>query len=226
MTFKEDTCLSPLLFLAVMITSLFGYGLFHSGSNAALAMGANGYIAILLSALAILPVIWVLFALQRRFPGKTIMEYAPLLIGRIPAIIIHTAILFTAFIYMILIGRDASIMVNTYFLDRTPIWIVTISGFGGIVYLTYHGIKSVARYCSFILIPATAVLVILFLLGLSNADLRLALPILSPRVSDYFQGGLSVMYLFFPIIHLWVLLAFIKDTELKAARKHAFGHSA
>ncbi|HEX3046925.1 MAG TPA: GerAB/ArcD/ProY family transporter [Bacillota bacterium] len=222
MTFKEETRLSPLLLFAVMITSLFGYGLFHTSSNAAAAMGGNGYMAVLLSTLAIIPVIYALFSLQRRFPGKSIMEYAPLLIGRIPALIIHTVIWCSAFIYMVLIGRDASIMVNTYFLDRTPVWMIMLSGFGGIVYLTYHGIKSIARYCSFILIPATTVLVILFLLGFSNIDLRLALPILSPRVGDYFHGGVSVMYLFFPVIHLWILLAFIKDTELKEARKITF----
>ena len=222
MNSKETARLTPMLLLPVMVSTFIGYGLFHVSSNAAKVMGANGYIAILLATIAVVPIILISFALQRRFPGLTIIEYAPLIIGRVPALITNLAVLVFAVLYAVLIMRDAANLVSTYLLDRTPLWVILLMVFGGVVYLTYHGLESLARFSSFILIPATTVLVILILTGFINADFRNALPIMPPKLGDYFQGSLKTLYIFFPVLYLWILLAFVKEKQLRSAQTATF----
>ena len=48
------------------------------------------------------------------------------------------------------------------------------------------------------------------------------MPIFSLHAGDYFHGGLRMMYIFFPVLNLWVLLSFIKENELRKARSNNF----
>ena len=117
----ENTRLSTALILSVMVVVLLGLDVFQIGKVGIGVMKGNGYLALMPATVATLPVIYALFRLQRQFPGQTVIDYAPRIIGRIPALLANLGFLIFSFLYKFGIGRDILSMTSTYQLDRTPL---------------------------------------------------------------------------------------------------------
>lgn len=207
---REGPGLPPSLLLPSLTCLLLGYDLLYSSKTAAAAMGSNGYLAVPLSLLFNLPMVFAILALQRRFPGQTVTEYAPLIIGRVPALILNIGLLAFTYGSIGLVTRDTTTMIATYLLNRTPLWAILLLGFSSGLYLVYKGVESVARACSFVFVPAVVLLTALFAAGLVNVDTRHVLPVFTPGVGPYFRGSLCLAHLFLPLVYLQFLLAFVK----------------
>lgn len=87
----------------------------------------------------------IIARLGRRFPNRTIVEYSPLVAGRLPGALIGLA--FAAFFLYInaFIVREFAELFTTNFLPETPVAVFMFSIIAVSVYIVRHGLEVLAR---------------------------------------------------------------------------------
>lgn len=221
MTFPEKTTLRPSMYFVLMITGLLGFDMLVSPLISAKALGNAGYFAPLAAAVPAVAAMCAIFALQKRFPGQSWVQYSIKTIGRIPATIILLLLMITWRFYTTLLSRDIMSLVSTHMLIKTPTWVFSLMGFLGIIYLAYHGIESISRFMSFVFVPASIVVFLVALSAMPYIDIRQLLPVFNFSFWDLVKGAFGVSYIYLPIMLLLVMTPFTRD--LRSARRFTSG---
>ena len=89
-------------------------------------------------------------------------------------------------------------MVLTYFFNRTPELIITGLFIGIILYLTLHGVQSIARLAGFLLIPPLVIIYALQILGFDNVKLLNAGPLFMVNPVQWLAGGFDLVFVLLP----------------------------
>lgn len=120
----EKTGIGPGLLFVTVFSALYGYGMILSTFFAAKYFGASGYWGAVPAFLLMVPVIYAVTGLGRRFPGKSIIAYLPEVMGRIPGRIIGLGYL----LFMIALTGWAILTISgifdIYYLPRTPLRVI------------------------------------------------------------------------------------------------------
>ncbi|HBE05955.1 MAG TPA: hypothetical protein DCY85_05645 [Firmicutes bacterium] len=217
MTFPEKTSLRPSMYLVLIFTAIIGYDMLSNPLVSVKALGNSGYFAPLAAAVPVIAIIIAMFALQKRFPGKSGVQCASLIIGNVPAVIINLLLIIFWRVFAALSARNIMTLVSTQMLLKTPLWFFSTIGYLGIMYLAYHGIESISRFVAFTFIPATIIIIIVFCAAFPYIDIRQLLPVLDFSITDLIKGAFSMSYLYFPLILLFLITPYTK--KLPSARR-------
>lgn len=210
MTFPEKTTLRPSMYLVLIFTAIIGYDMLSSPLASVKVLGNSGYFAPLTAAIPVIAVIAIMFALQKKFPGKSGVQCASQIIGRVPAVIINLLLIIFWRFFATLSARDILTLVSTQMLFKTPLWFFGIIGFLGIMYLAYQGIESISRFVAFAFLPATIIIVIVFCTAFPYIDILQLLPVFNFSFIDLTKGALDLSYIYFPMVLLFMITPYTK----------------
>lgn len=196
---NEKTGIGPGLMFTMLFSSFFGYGMMFSARNSAKYMGANGYWSIFLAFLLAVPIGLIVVNMAKRFPGKSIIRYLPLVIGKIPGKTV--AVIYLALILSVIIWATRAIteMYSLYFMKQTPIAVLVFMVLFTAAYMAHKGIEGVSRLAAFVFPLALVFIVFTVMLTFKNIVPDHIKPVF--RVDGYkpLIGAVQSYYIFFPM---------------------------
>jgi spore germination protein len=206
---REKTGIGSGLLFAIIFSSLFGYGVIKSPYVAAEYMGSNGYLGFVLALLLVLAVVLCAVRLGQRFPGKSIIEYLPLVCGKILGK--GLALIFTLFLLVVTAWaiRQIADLDNLYFLNRTPLWAIVLIILLTSFYITYKGIETITRLASFILPVAVVFIFLAAFFSFEGFRLDFIRPVFYTKGYQLPWGALQMFYCFTPLATLFMFYPYL-----------------
>jgi spore germination protein len=204
-----------------IIATVISVGVFSIASDMAQAVGTDAWIFILAAGIVNIFAALIIVNLNCRFPGKTLAEYAPQLIGKLPSKLLLLG--FVAYLVFILAyeTRAFTEVVKMFLLFRTPTEIIMISLLLVCTYVVRGGVECVARLNE-LLFPIIFIPFILILLpGLGILDFSNLMPILQTPPEKYLKAIPISAYNFGGFELMLFYIGFMKKPK-KAYKAAAF----
>jgi len=175
-------------------------------------IGTDGYLAIPVAFGLALPITMVARHFTNHYPGLTMIEYTPLIIGKTLGFLYNLLYLGGLLMITIAFLQEVIGIAYGFLINRAPLSFVTLLMVGAVVYISYYGITSVARLASF-LFPAALFLGVTILLPFQNWRLLNILPIGGEPIGTYLNGGIQSLYIFYPLTLIFQAAAFADRRE-------------
>jgi|GEM_PF-6502030 len=209
MKIKKHKALSPSLFFFLLLVPTSTFSFMYYPLTGAKVIGSDGYLAIPVAFLFTIPLLLIATYFSYRYPGLTIIEYTPLVLGKFLGMVCNLLYLAVYFMLTVILLRDAIGLAYSFLLNRTPFFFINILMVGAALYLSYYGISSTARLASFLL-PAIVFLGLMIFLSYQNWQVINVLPLCKQPLYTYIRGGALSLYVFYPLGLLFQAAAFTK----------------
>lgn len=178
----------------LLLFVLTGYSIVSLPKTAFLAAGTGAWFSILTNTAIFAAGIFLLAALNKVFEGKTIYEYAQLLVGKAGAVIL--CIFYgTFFLFVtILIFRDIAEFIKGCYLPLTPIWVLLVLSIGVAFYMAYKGITNIGRFCELFGVFYLIISILVYAAMILKGDPDSIKPFLNPeKIKDYVLGAKNLI---------------------------------
>lgn len=174
---KNNDVISPYQIGMLVIMTLIGAGIFSLPRTLAETAGSNSIAVVFVGGAIALVTMYIIIALNCRFPGKTLPDYCNETIGVIPGKILTSIY---AFYFVLFIGfetRVISEIVKLFLLTETPTEIIILCMILTSTYAVRGGVECIGRTME-LFFPLLFIPFILILLpGLTDVDFSNLLPI-------------------------------------------------
>lgn len=157
----KDKLTSPQVTMQ-LFAAMVGVGVLSLPGSVGAEAGTDSWIVIILSGLFAMLAVSLMAYLGNRFPGHSIVQYAPILLGRFAGTIVLLAFLFYFLMFVGTVVRISADVTKLFLLDLTPVEMIIISMLCMSSYLIMHGVNAMARFNEFIQ-PFTLILLLLVL---------------------------------------------------------------
>lgn len=148
----------------------------------------DAWLSMIVAALAGLLIAWLVARLGLRFPGKTLFEYMEETFSKVPGKIIGFLYIWWFLHSNALIIREFGVFLVVATMPDTPIIAFHIVVVAVAAYAVYNGLEVLSRANQF-LIPATLLLVLVFILSVPNMDFARMLPVFDSSLTDIVKGA-------------------------------------
>lgn len=185
---NKDPKISNIQIRALIITTVIGIGILSLPNQLANAMDKDGWIAIILSGIVIIPIIIIINKIFEDNPGKDFFEIGNETLGKFLftiCLIIYLAYYIAVSAY---IARMLGELIKGFLLGNTPIQLIIILFILSAAYLVVSELDVLARvaYMAYPLVIGFAV--ILILVALPGADFTNIFPVFQSDISQLPQG--------------------------------------
>ena len=207
-----------------LYAAMVGVGVLSLPHTVSRNAGVDGWIAILIAGLYSMIAVSLMAYIGSRFPGKSLIQYAPLLLGRPLGILILIGFIVYFLLFVGTVVRISADVTKLFLLDLTPVEIVVISMLVTSTYLIQHGINAIARFNELIQ-PAT-LLLLLFVLTqtLRETEFGRLLPVLGDGITPVLYALPSIFFAFLGYETLLFIQPFMeKPDKAKPASLIAIG---
>lgn len=182
----------------ICLVPILGFGMFSTANTAVRYVSTSAWAAVLGAALLVLPAAVMLCVLAKRYPGDTIMEYAPKVAGKTAGNVL-TAVY--ALFYLVFGG-----LLIAYFSHIVEAWVLPFTDYRLIavfislicVYALSKDFISLVRLVSFIGLLCVVAVVIMRILMIFSGDTSNLLPLWEPQaVKTGLLPSMSRIFAFF-----------------------------
>lgn len=210
---KEKTGIGPGLLFIFLFSSLFGFGLMTSPYVAAKYIGPNGYLGLIVAMLLTVPVIVVLVRLGNKFPDKSIIEYLPIVFGKVPGKVV--GFIYLAFLLALTVSATRSMAeeFNVYFLMKTPVWAIAAIMLLSVAYLAHKGIEGITRLAAFVFPLAFIFIILSMMLAFQNFQPDHIRPVFNINLSKLSLGSIQMFYVFFPLATVFISYQYLTEKQ-------------
>ncbi|WP_042196652.1 GerAB/ArcD/ProY family transporter [Paenibacillus camerounensis] len=182
----------------------------------------DAWIPVLIAGGVAMLAIWLIVKLGLQFPGKTVFQYGPKIVGSLPA----KALCLLLIIHFILVaGLEARFMVEVtlfFLLEGTPAWAVILPFLWVSAYLVSGGINAIARAFQ-IIFPITITMILLcLLLSYKIFEFTNLRPVLGNGLTPIIHGFPASTLTYSGIKASFILVAFMDKPE-QAVKTMLFG---
>jgi spore germination protein KB len=139
-----------------------------------------------------LPIVAILAALLRKFPGKNLIEINDIVFGPIAGKAVSALYLFYFLSLAALNTRDLGNFAADYIIQETPIAAVMVLFLLGCAYALRKGIGNLMRMAAALGIASVAALAVSFILTLKDAQFDFLKPLFQQPLCKYVQGTVTV----------------------------------
>lgn len=201
-----------------LYAAMVGVGLLSLPQTLSRYAGVDGWIVILLAGLYSMIAVTPMAYIGSRFPGKSLIQYAPFLLGRFMGVLILLAFLLYFLLFGGIVLRISADVTKLFLLDMTPVEIIVIGMLVTSTYLIQNGINAVARFNE--LIQPTTLIILLFVLTqtLRETDFGRILPVLGDGIQPVLY---ALPPIFFAFLGYETLLFIQPFMEKPGKAKHA-----
>ena len=212
--------LTTLQLVVVFISTMIGIGIILMPRDLAKAVNSPDlWLSIFFGAVAvsILSVIYVLLSI--RYPGLTIYEMAPIILGKIFGFLFNLFFTIYCLIVASYILRITAGIINNYLLDTTPLSVIVASFLLVSLYLIYNGAGDIVRFFQLYFPIMMLMFIVLCLLSIKNVDIQNLRPLLR---HDFGATVSAAKITFFSFLGMEFLLIFSKLIKKRKAKTLVF----
>ena len=155
----------------------------------------------------------VVINLSLRFPGKTLFEYLPLILGRWPGKIIGFFYVLLFIHFCALVDREYCSTIVAAFMPETPLVVFLIHGTIMFAYITYCGLEVLARINQLFLPLNAGLLTILFALATPEMKIANILPVFDTGFLTLIKSTITPLSWFGEIVALAVIIPYLAEQK-------------
>lgn len=209
---NNNSKISNLELRGLIVSNVIGVGVLSLPNSLANALGHDGWIPIIITAILIMGLYLVYCQIFLLNPGKDFFQ-----IGRenLGFFFYVTLIIFMVYLLLLLaiVSRNLGELIKIFLLQTTPIHVIIISFILASTYLASYEIDSIARAGYFIypIIIVFAVLVVL--ISLPKADFTHLLPVFQTDLLSIAKGVKECLFSFYGIEIVVFALPFIAEED-------------
>ncbi len=186
--------------------------------------GHDTWIVTAIASILSIPLMLVILALVKRFPGKGLFEINDFAFGKIGGTMVSIVYMFFFFLLTSLNLRDASNFINQTVMNNTPMMALSICFMGLVAYATYKGLNVIGKYAAAFVILSFFFIGISMLTTMLNADAGNFLPMLRLPVVKYIQGTHVLMTIpFGELVCLLVIAPYIARNGKSLGKELCWG---
>ncbi|QRG66903.1 GerAB/ArcD/ProY family transporter [Brevibacillus choshinensis] len=179
-----------------LLAAMVGVGVLNLPESVGSKAGVDSWIVLFAAGFLAMVAVSIMAYLGNRFPGQSIIHYAPLLIGRFFGTIVLVAFLVYFLVFVGTVVRISADVTKLFLLDLTPLEVIIIGMLSVSTYLVLHGINAIARFNEFIQ-PLTLFLLMLVLTQtIRDTDLGRILPVLGDGIQPLFRAFPTTFFAF------------------------------
>ncbi|MGE7273663.1 GerAB/ArcD/ProY family transporter [Brevibacillus panacihumi] len=186
-----------------MFAAMVGVGVLSLPSVLVGSAGVDAWLVILLAGGYAVIAVSIMAYLGNRFPGKSIIQYAPLLLGHVLGTCVLLAFLLYFLMFVGTIVRMSADVTKLFLLDLTPVEVIVLGMLVTSTYLILQGVNAIARFNEFIQPLALFALLLVLTQTLRETDFGRLLPVLGDGIQSVLQSFPSV---FFSLLGFEILL--------------------
>jgi spore germination protein (amino acid permease) len=208
------------LFFILLIT-LTSYSLVVIAHDMALSAGTGAWLVVAITALGFAVAASIMVRLANMFQGKTLFDYAPVLITKPGAYALCLYYIVYLLFILVFLVLELSRLLQLDFFPRSPTWSFPILGLPVFCFVAYKGITNVARLAEIIGIVFFITAILVHTMMTLEGRINRILPLFNgAEMRNYLQGFKSSV---FPFLGIEVLLAIpLTQRNGKKAVKSAF----
>lgn len=178
----------------LLITTIIGVGILSLPSNIAAILDNDGWIAIVIGGLLLIPFILMIDKLFKMYPNKTIFEIGKEVLGKI----IFTIFLIIALIYVVIAlaytVRVFGEVMKGYLLERTPIEVIIITMLLASSYASRAEIEVLGRTATMVYPILLGLIIFLVIINLPEADYTNILPVFNADFTQFPRGIMASLF--------------------------------
>lgn len=215
---KEKIQISPVQLTFLCITLVISTADIFLPSFVAREAKRDSWISVILSALMMIPVVFIQLKLCSNHKGKCLVEICTETVGSFVGRII--GILYAFYFLVIVIGAiiSLSIVLNIAFLDLTPPWVIVVISILVVIYGAGKDLEVIARVNEILLPAGIGTLVFLLLLNVNEYDFNFYRPVLADGIIPPLRGSIIILgYLAETVVILQMVHFINKPEKVNAA---------
>ncbi|SCX95895.1 GerAB/ArcD/ProY family transporter [Alkaliphilus peptidifermentans] len=197
----------------IMIVSIMiGTGILGLSRAVAEISQQDAWISVLINGIFVSIIMAIIVFTIRNFPGQNFLQYTSILLSKPIAYIITSIHIIYLVIFSATATRFLTEMISTWFLPKTPIFVVSLIIVITTVYMTMHGLTTLARFNEvivFMLIPFT----MLVFVGLPEMEFINLRPIGGSGIKSIMLGAIPSFYAFGGFESILVYYPYISNKQ-------------
>lgn len=208
----KDRLTSPQI-TVVLFGAVVGVGILSLPRLVASKAGVDSWIDILLAGcIAILAACLISF-IGTRFPGKSLIDYGPLLLGKWLGTLVLVIFLLYFLLFVGMVVRISADVTKLFLLDLTPMEVIVIGLLTLSTYVIQHGINAIARFNELFQPLAFLILLLVLTQTLRDADFGRLLPVLGDGFGPVLKGLPTTSFSFLGFEMLLFILPFMEKPK-------------
>jgi spore germination protein len=157
--------------------------------------------------------IFILTSLTRRFPGESIVEFAPKIVSKPIGVVICIAFVIKLIISMGLELRMFGEMISLVLLSNTPLPVIILAMLFAVYYLIKSGIEASGRMAEVLVYFVFAPLIIIVCVIMLKTDYKQLLPLFQAEPIEALKGIYYVSLTFMPLEFILIMAAMVNKTD-------------
>ncbi|MCR2805366.1 GerAB/ArcD/ProY family transporter [Paenibacillus soyae] len=204
----SSSMLACMMYLTILATSMVG----AASMNYRLA-GPNMWLTPYIGSFSALLLIIILVGLHRSFPGQSLIEYSPLLLGKWMGKAVGLLFLTISALQISHQARQFGELVNQYFFKETPLAVVIGSLFFVSVFAVRFGVEVIGRV-AVLYMPLIVTIVLTFSLPFfKDMEVGRLLPFMENGVMPVIRGSVYVQLWMPMYAYITFFLPFVRDKQ-------------
>ncbi|WP_419877638.1 GerAB/ArcD/ProY family transporter [Brevibacillus centrosporus] len=179
-----------------LFAAMVGVGILNLPETVGAKAGVDSWIVIFEAGFLAMVAVSIMAYLGNRFPGKSIIHYAPTLIGKMLGTIVLLAFLLYFLMFVGTVVRISADVTKLFLLDLTPVEVIIIGMLTISSYLVLHGVNAIARFNEFIQPLALLLLLIVLTQTIRDTDFGRILPVLGDGIQPLMHALPSTFFSF------------------------------
>jgi spore germination protein len=171
-----------------LFAAMVGVGILSLPEAVSAEAGVDAWIVIILAGILAMVAVSLMAYLGARFPGHSIIHYAPLLFGRFLGAIVLIAFFLYFLFFVGTVVRISADVTKLFLLDITPVEVIIIGMLSVSTYLILHGINAIARFNEFIQPLALLILFLVLTQTVRDTDFGRLFPVLGDGVQPLLKA--------------------------------------
>jgi len=201
---------SQLMFF--ILQAQIGVGLLSLPYMVHLHAKSDGWISGLVAGVGVFILLFIMWALGKRFPNDTIYEYVVKIVGKYIGNIISLLYIINFFLVSIFVVSVTVTILKKWILTLTPPYVIILCIVGTGVYLGRENLKVISRFFTFVSI-LIVFLVILELFSYTDTNVKYLFPIGQSGVKNILLGSHDSLMSMLGFEAILIIFPFVKATN-------------
>ncbi|WP_128660023.1 GerAB/ArcD/ProY family transporter [Paenibacillus sp. 598K] len=197
MFIRTDNKITRSQAVVFLTNTVLGAGILTMPRSVSQAMHTpDSWLAILLSGLLILPIVWLMTRLSQYYPGLTVFQYAGRIVGKVPGTVMGLMLIV---FFLTIAGFEIRILAEVtlfFLLEGTPIYAIILPFIWVGTYLVSGGIQAIARVHQVVFPITVLVLLVSFGVSLRLFDIDHLRPVLGNGLGPVWDGVKASILIF------------------------------
>lgn len=198
---------------ALIVSAMIGIGIMSLPSSLVSEMGNDGWIAIVLSGLLMLPIAAIIIQIFKINPDKDLFQIGKETLGSIVFTVCELILAVYFIVFAAFLVRNLAELIKAFLLPTTPLEIVMLAFIVATSYIACNEIDVIARATYFIYPIILAFVTILVLMAIPESDFSNLLPLFQTDISTLPKGIQSAFFSYTGFELIIFAIPYVKEKE-------------